>query len=108
MLQTRFAKKNMWARVGGEDGEMLTRCAFALLVKYCGEELSLELALEEFDAGDVKAGEEDEEHAMDALDSSSRATFLLQWGKSSQMRRWLTEQKKELGNKYGEGPEYAV
>ena len=33
-------------------------------------------------------------------------TFLLQWGKSSQMRKWLSEQKKELGNRYGDEQEF--
>ena len=85
---------------------MLTRCAFALLIKYCGEGLSLELALEEFDMDDPNPGDDEDEyerlklvHPMD--------TFLLQWGKSSQMRKWLTEQKKDLGNMYGEGEQYA-
>ena len=46
-MQGQLAKKNMLARVGGHHGEMLSRCAFILLLKYTGHTQTLLMVAQE-------------------------------------------------------------
>lgn len=89
-------KPNLMAgsRIGGVNGEKLTRQAFAVMVKFAGLTETLELVITELDYASITLPEEEgaarDKAILEAMqDVSGFDDVLRYWIIASKMRNWL-------------------
>ena len=110
LLQWNLLKKNPVMKVGGEDGMILSRSAFAVNLSLSQYEEScsytnlmmlldqLEMSLASIDSN--LSVNQANKHLTDELKSVSNIQPLFEkWESSSKMRIWLQEKKKDISNK---------
>lgn len=99
-------KKGPLMRVGGNDGQKLTRAAFAVIVKFSQQAGLLRSLWDEvemigmgLDHASKSQTAKLNELAQEIKDSTKQSEFDIlckQWEQASQIRRWTQEMKKDL------------
>ena len=87
-----------YSRIGGPNGNKLTRAAFALMIKFAGLTTDLEAILSELEYASIslpeEAGTERDTAILEALEADPRFDALLNyWIIASKMRIWLNGKK---------------
>jgi len=101
----RKGAKFAYARLGGADAARIHRAAFAVMIKFASLSNEFETLVDEVDMAMSEVESEDPHeiklHLKDALrDNPSLKGVALEWENAGQMRMWLTEKKKNLGDKF--------
>ena len=89
------------SRIGGANGEKLTRQAFAVMVKFSGMSETLELIIQELDYASITLPEEEgpakDKAILEAMQGVSGFDDVLRyWIIASKMRNWLNGKRQSI------------
>ena len=89
------------SRIGGTNGEKLTRQAFAVMVKFSGMSETLELIIQELDYASITLPEEEgpakDKAILEAMQGVSGFDDVLRyWIIASKMRNWLNGKRQSI------------